>query len=119
MNAVLEPVLKSLEKFVKHNLGEGQLDHSLGRVSKIFIVDGQASEVLQPGERALNDPSFGNHRKLGRTFVRAKNNFHRPSELLCNPVSECSMVATICKYPDKAGKLMLKSLYHLRSTLLS
>ena len=69
-HSALEAVLNSLEKFVKHNLGEGQLDHSLGRVSKIFIVDGQASEVLQPGERALNDPSFGKHRKLGRTFVR-------------------------------------------------
>ena len=34
-----EAVLKSLEKFVKHNPGEGQLDHSLGCVSQIFLVD--------------------------------------------------------------------------------
>ena len=36
-----------MEKFVKHNLGESQLDHSLGRVRQIFIVDGQASEFKE------------------------------------------------------------------------
>ena len=102
--------MKSLEKFVKHNLGEGQLDHSLGCVSQIFVVDGQTPEVLQPGERAFHDPSFWKHRELGRAFVGKENNFYCPSELLRNPVPECPMVAAICKYLDKARKLVLKLL---------
>lgn len=59
LNKQLEAVLKSLKIFVKHDLCEGQLDHSLGRVCQKLIVDGQASEVLQPGERTLHNPSFG------------------------------------------------------------
>ena len=87
---LLEAVLKPLKKFVN----EGQLDHSLGRVHQKLIVDSQASEVLQPGERALYYPSFGKYRELGRAFVRAEYNFHCPSKLFGHPIAKSPVISS-------------------------
>ena len=48
MRSVLEAVLISFDKFVKHDLDECNLYHSFCGFSKEFIIDGQPSEVFQP-----------------------------------------------------------------------
>ena len=45
---ILEAVLISFDKFVKHDLDECNLYHSFCGFSKEFIIDGQPSEVFQP-----------------------------------------------------------------------
>lgn len=45
---LLEAVLISFDKFVKHDLDECNLYHSFCGFSKEFIIDGQPSEVFQP-----------------------------------------------------------------------
>ena len=45
---VLEAVLISFDKFVKHDLDECKLYHSFRSFSKEFVIDGQPSEVFQP-----------------------------------------------------------------------
>ena len=74
--------------FVKQNLCEGQLDRSLGRVCQKLIVDGQASEVLQPGERTIQYPSFGKYGELGRALVRTESYFHCPFEIFGHLISK-------------------------------
>ena len=46
--SVLEAVLISFDKFVKHDLDECNLYHSFCGFSKEFVIDGQPSEVFQP-----------------------------------------------------------------------
>ena len=48
LEAALEAVLISFDKFVKHDLYECNLYHSFRSFSKEFIIDGQPSEVFQP-----------------------------------------------------------------------
>ena len=108
---------KSLKIFVKHNLCEGQLDYSLGRVCQKLIVDGQAPEVLQPGERTLHYPSFGQYGDLGRALVRTENHFHCPSELFGPPISKSPVISAVRQYLRKTRKLVIKLLNHLRSAL--
>ena len=48
ITSVLEAVLISFDKFVKHDLDECNLYHSFCGFSKEFIIDGQPSEVFQP-----------------------------------------------------------------------
>ena len=61
--------------------------------------------------------------KFPTSFLHFKNRIRRlmkppdSSEFLCYPVADCPMVASICKYLDKVGKLAFNPLYNLRSTL--
>ena len=45
---ILEAVLISFDKSVKHDLDECNLYHSFCGFSKEFVIDGQPSEVFQP-----------------------------------------------------------------------
>lgn len=40
------------------------MQHGFVRVSPVFIINGQSPEVLEPGESALYNPSFGMGRNL-------------------------------------------------------
>ena len=114
---ILEAVLKSFKKFVKDNLGESDLKHRLGSIRQIFIVDGESSEVPEPGERPLHNPSFRQHLKFGRAFVRTENHLQRPPEFLFHPVTEIPLITSVGEYLDKTREPVRKSLYDLRRTL--
>lgn len=91
--------------FIKHNLCEGQLNHSFRRICQIFIVDRESSEVLQPSERAFDNPSFGRYMEFGRRLVRSENDLHNPAEFFCDPVSERTLIPTIGKNFRQAREL--------------
>ncbi len=46
-----------------------ELHHRLGGIGQIFVVDGESAEVLEPGERAHDNPLFLKCLKFGRAFV--------------------------------------------------
>lgn len=104
----LETILKSNEKSVRHYPDAGRLDHGLSCLRQIFVVDGEPSEVLQPGEGSFDDPSLGEDLELARTFIRTQNDLDNPSELVCCPVPKGALVTSVCKYLFPAPELVFR-----------
>lgn len=111
--------MKSNKIFVKHNLDTGQLDHCFSGLRQKLVVDGQPSEVLQPGESPFDNPSFQEDLELTGTFIGAKHDFNDPAELSSHPVTKGALVPAICKYLTEARELVFKFLDNLRAPLLS
>ena len=97
-NLILEAVLKSFNIFVKHNLYESQLYHWFSILHKIFIIDGQFAEILQPREKSFYNSSFRQGREFGWTLVWSEHDFNHPTEFISHPIPKRSLVISIGKY---------------------
>ena len=99
--------MKLYKKSVKHYLDAGQLNHSLSGLRQELIVDGQSTEVLQPGESSFDNPSSGDDLEFAGAFVRAKHDFDDPAELPEHPVTKGALVSAVGKYLSQARELVL------------
>ena len=95
----------------------GHLDHGLSGLRQILIVDGKPSEVLQPGEGLLDNLSFGKDLELAGAFIRTKNNFDNPSELVRYPVPERALVSAVSKYLSETREFVYQFPDNLRRFL--
>ena len=106
--------MESYKKSVKHNLDAGPQEHSLSGFRQKLIVDGQSTEVFQPGECPFDNPSSGKNLEFAGAFVRAKYNFDDPIELPEYPVTKGALVSAVGKYLLQVRELVLQLLDNLR-----
>ena len=79
-----------------HDFSEGDLNHGFGGFGIELVVQGDSSEVVEPGERPFDDPSQRDDIELLRSFIGSKHNFElateRPSHLLLQLLAPVSTV---------------------------
>lgn len=95
--------MKSHIKFVKHNLDAGELNHGLSRFRQILIVNGESSEVLQPGKGSFDNPSFGKDLELAGALIRTKD------DLLTSPFFLKYMNSALDFYESYAGVMSISA----------
>ena len=80
---------------MNHQIDHSNNDHRLTAAGQSFIVFRQSAVLAQPGKRALDDPSFGQHDESTRQ--RTFDDLDEAPVPAARPIDEPAGVTAICK----------------------